>query len=64
MSDAPSPRRSSCIERILLWPGNKICDLFNIPQDGDSRMLLRLWINLLIYTKFAGWLAYVIYHDT
>lgn len=57
----PPSRRPSLPERILLWPGNAVCDLFRVPKNADHRMLLRLWINLIIYTKIAGLIAYAVY---
>jgi len=36
------------IASVLLWPGNKICDLLGIEGD-DHRLILRLWANLIIY---------------
>ena len=37
----------------MLWPGDAACDYLNI-EDPDSRMLLRMFINLTVYAKIAG----------
>ena len=37
----------------MLWPGDAACDYLNI-KDPDSRMLLRMFINLTVYAKIAG----------
>lgn len=36
------------IAAIILWPGNRICDLLGVEGD-DHRLILRLFMNLLIY---------------
>ena len=37
------------IASVLLWPGNKVCDLLGIEGD-DHRLILRLWVNLIVYS--------------
>lgn len=54
------PEQNGLLVRVLLWPGNALCNLLKIPQDSEQRMLLRLWINLVVYTKIAGIAAYYI----
>ena len=44
---------------ILILPGNLVCDWFNIEQ-GEGRMLLRLFINLVIYCKIAVAFAFLL----
>lgn len=39
---------SDKIAEVLLWPGNKICDLLGI-EGEDHRLILRLFMNLLFY---------------
>jgi hypothetical protein len=36
------------VASVLLWPGNKVCDLLGVEGD-DHRLILRLWANLIIY---------------
>lgn len=36
------------IAAVILWPGNRICDLLGVEGD-DHRLILRLFMNLLIY---------------
>lgn len=37
------------IASVLLWPGNKVCDLLGI-EGADHRLILRLWVNLIVYS--------------
>ena len=37
----------------LLKPGEYVCDWLQV-EDPDSRLLLRLFVNLSIYAKLAG----------
>lgn len=37
------------IASVVLWPGNKICDLLGI-EGTDHRLILRLWVNLIVYS--------------
>ena len=37
------------IASVLLWPGNKVCDLLGVTGD-DHRLILRLWVNLIVYS--------------
>ncbi len=39
---------SDKIASIVLWPGEKVCDILGIEGD-DHRLILRLWANLIIY---------------
>ena len=41
---------------IFLWPGNAVCDALKI-ADPESRMLLRMFVNLSIYAKVAVMVA-------
>ena len=38
--------------RLFLWPGEHFCNWLNI-RDPDSRLLLRMFVNLTIYGKVA-----------
>ena len=42
----------------ILWPGERFCDWLNI-RDPDSRMLMRMFINLTIYGKVALSLVFI-----
>ncbi len=42
-------KTSDKIAAVLLWPGNKVCDLLAIKGD-DHRLILRLWVNLIVYS--------------
>lgn len=41
-------KTSDKIAAVLLFPGNKICDLLGV-EGEDHRLILRLFMNLLIY---------------
>lgn len=36
------------LEKIILWPGNAVCDALKI-EGEDHRLVLRAFINLLVY---------------
>ncbi|MCH7807186.1 MAG: hypothetical protein IH995_08640 [Proteobacteria bacterium] len=36
------------IAAVILWPGNRICDLLGV-EGEDHRLILRVFMNLLIY---------------
>ena len=42
-------KTSDQIAAVFLWPGNKVCDLLGIKGD-DHRLILRLWVNLIVYS--------------
>ena len=42
----------------ILKPGEVVCDWFGV-SDPDSRMLLRLFINLTIYSKIGASIAFM-----
>ena len=48
-------KTSDKIANVLLWPGNKICDLLGV-EGEDHRLILRVFMNLLIY----GVLSFII----
>ncbi len=48
------------IVRIFLFPGNWVVRKFNV-QEESSKMLLRMYINLAIYAKIAGTIAFLLY---
>lgn len=41
----------------LLLPGEYVCDWLGV-KDPDSRMLLRMFVNLSIYGKIGGTVAF------
>ena len=45
-------RTGERIAKAVLWPGEKVCDLIRI-EEPESRLLLRIFINLTIYAKAA-----------
>ncbi len=45
----PAMTKTDKIASILLWPGNKVCDLLGI-EGTDHRLILRLWVNLIVYS--------------
>ncbi|MEM7303143.1 MAG: hypothetical protein AAF468_18840 [Pseudomonadota bacterium] len=44
---------------LFFWPGNAVCDLFEV-KDPDSRMLLRMFVNLTVYGKITVLIALTI----
>ena len=38
--------------RVFLWPGEHFCNWLDV-RDPDSRLLLRMFVNLSIYGKIA-----------
>lgn len=55
-------KQDRLIVRQLLFPGEWLCDRFNI-ENNDNRMLLRMYLNLVIYAKVFGTLAYLFAHS-
>ena len=45
--------------KILLAPGELVCDWLKV-KDHDSRMLLRMFVNLSVYGKIAVILMLII----
>jgi|GEM_PF-6199025 len=58
MSDLPYKTTSDKFFYWVLRPGDWICDLFKVKETYESRFLLRLFINLAIYAKIFGGLAF------
>ncbi len=44
----------------FLWLGEAVCNLFKI-EDSDSRMLLRMFVNLTIYGKLSVLIALMVF---
>ena len=44
----PTMKTSDKIAAVILWPGNKICNFLGV-EGEDHRLILRLFMNLLIY---------------
>lgn len=42
----------------LLYPGTLACDLFGV-RDPDGRMILRMFVNLSVYSKLAVLIAFL-----
>ena len=51
---------SQKIAELFLWPGDAVCNLFKI-DDPDSRMLLRMFVNLTVYGKVGVLIALMIF---
>lgn len=43
--------------QYLLYPGNAVCDALEI-HDPDSRMLLRMFVNVGLYAKLTMLIVY------
>lgn len=41
----------------LLWPGDVLCNLVGVTEEGDSKHLLRLFFNLAIWSKVGAMIA-------
>ena len=44
--------------RLFIWPGDRFCDFLDI-RDPDSRLLLRMFVNLTVYGKVALSIVFV-----
>lgn len=58
MSDASFAENKEPHIPWLLKPGEMVCDWFGV-EDPDSRFLLRLFVNLTLYSKIGGSLAFM-----
>ena len=58
MSDLPYKTTADKIFYWILRPGDWVCDLFKVEETYERRFLLRLFINLAIYAKIFGGLAF------
>ena len=58
MSDASFAEPKEAHVPWLLKPGEVVCDWFGV-EDQDSRFLLRLFVNLTIYSKIGGSIAFM-----
>lgn len=47
----------SRIGKGFLWPGDFLCDVFNV-HETDNRQVLRMFLNLVIYSKVVGLILY------
>ena len=45
---------------LFLWPGDAVCNLFEV-EDADSRMLLRMFVNLSVYGKISVLIALAVF---
>ena len=52
----PIPQK---LAKLFLWPGDAVCNHFDI-EDEDSRMLLRMFVNLSVYGKISVLIALAI----
>lgn len=37
----------------FLYPGNVVCDLAGIPADSDHRLILRSFVNMIVWSAVA-----------
>lgn len=58
MSDLPYKTITDKIYYWLLRPGDWVCDLFKVEASYERRFLLRLFINLGVYAKVFGGIAF------
>lgn len=58
MSDLPYKTTADKIAYWMLRPGDWICDVFKVEETYEKRFLLRLFINLGVYAKVFGGLAF------
>ncbi len=58
MSDASFAENKHNHIPWLLKPGEIVCNWFEV-EDPDSRFLLRLFVNLTIYSKIGGSIAFM-----
>ncbi len=55
MTSSPKNSRSKVgysLARVLLLPGEFACDVLRV-SDADSRVLVRMFLNLTVYGAFA-----------
>ena len=48
------------LERVFLWPGEKVCQACHV-EAGDDRMMIRTLINMLVWNFVALIAVLVIY---
>ncbi len=58
MSDASLAENTPSEVPWILKPGEIVCNWFGV-EDPDSRFLLRLFVNLTIYSKIGGSIAFM-----
>ena len=46
------------IARSILFPGNWVVDHYKV-KEPDNRLLIRMYVNLLVYAKIFGTMAYL-----
>lgn len=47
----------SRIGTAFLWPGEALANLFGVREEGDSKYLLRMFLNLAIWSKVGVLIA-------
>ena len=58
MSDASVAENKANHIPWLLKPGEIVCNWFGV-EDPDSRILLRMFVNLTLYSKIGGSIAFM-----
>ena len=46
-------KRANLILFVFFLPGNLVCDLFGLPDEGDHRVILRSFINMVVWSGIA-----------
>jgi len=46
------PVMGHALERVFLYPGDKVCDAFGV-KAGDDRMMIRTLVNMLVWNLVA-----------
>ena len=47
----------NALMNAFLWPGDVLCNLVGVREEGDSRQLLRMFFNLGIWSKVGALIA-------
>jgi hypothetical protein len=48
------------LERVFLYPGDKVCDAFGV-KAGDDRMMIRTLVNMLVWNLVAVLVLITVY---
>ena len=41
------------MKKLLLLPGDAVCDLAGLIQDNDNRQILRMFVNTLVWSAIG-----------
>lgn len=59
MQTLATPTRIERVAAFILTPGDKVCDMLKFEGD-DSRLILRMFVNLTIFSKLGVLIALAI----